>query len=235
MKKTKDFQFKQFSISGGYTGMPVSTDGVMLGAWAELGQCSQVLDIGTGTGLLSLMIAQRYPTMDIDAIDIDQHAISAAKQNFAASPWEERFKLLNGDILSYSFNQSYCAIICNPPYFNSGEKAQNQTRAIARHTDQLNHQALLNRCWQLLKHNGKASFVLPLVEGNHFIQLALDMGWHLSRRCEVKPREAKPVNRLLIELSKQATTVENNRIQIADTQGYSADFVQLTQAFYLKM
>ncbi|NVD05752.1 methyltransferase [Vibrio sp. JPW-9-11-11] len=235
MKKTKNFQFKQFNIEGGYSGMPVSTDGVLLGAWANLSQCSCLLDIGTGTGLLSLMAAQRYPSIEVDAIDIDQHAISAAKQNFADSPWGPRLKLLSGDVLSHCFNQTYSAIICNPPYFTSGEQAKNQARATARHTDTLTHPALLSTCWRLLNHDGKANFILPAAEGGQFIQLALKMGWHLSRYCQVKPSEVKPVNRLLIELSKQPSPVQNETLQIASSQGYSAEFVQLTKAFYLKM
>lgn len=235
MKKTKNFDFKQFKIHGGYSGMPVSTDGVMLGAWIDLYNVSTLLDIGTGTGLLSLMCVQRSQAVAIEAIDIDHHALEAAQHNFVQSPWSSRLTLHRGDALGYPFEGKFDAIICNPPYFNSGEQANNASRATARHTDTLSHQALIARCQQLLKPDGKASLVLPDVEGQQFIQLAQANGLHLSRLCQVRPTEKKAINRLLIELAKQPADTANEAITIHASDGYSAEFIQLTKDFYLKM
>jgi len=235
MKKTKSFEFKQFSVSGGYSGMPVSTDGVLLGAWAELESSKTLLDIGTGTGLLSLMCAQRNLSLSIDAIEIDSHAVEAAQYNFTHSPWYERIKLHSGDVLTHSFPNRFDCIICNPPYFNSGEQAQNISRATARHTSSLSHQDLLKRCWDLLTDQGYASFVLPKVEGEAFIALAKQQGWSLQRLCQVKPTERKEVSRLLIQLNKASMTEDHSTLTIHESGSYSDDFIQLTKAFYLKM
>lgn len=235
MKKTKDFDFKQFSIYGGLSGMPVSTDGVLLGAWTNLENAASLLDIGTGTGLLSLMCAQRHLSLTIEAIDIDDNAIEAASINFARSPWAQRLTLHQGDVLTYQFPKQFDRIICNPPYFNTGEQASNISRATARHTDTLTHQALLARCQQLLTSQGKANFVLPKVEGDLFIQLAAEQGWHLSRRCQIKPTERKEVTRLLIELTKTPMTTIEEFLTIHSDGAYSGAFIDLTKDFYLKM
>ncbi|WCP67610.1 methyltransferase [Vibrio tubiashii] len=235
MKKTKDFDFKQFSIYGGLSGMPVSTDGVLLGAWTNLENAESLLDIGTGTGLLSLMCAQRHLSLTIEAIDIDDNAIEAASINFARSPWTQRLTLHQGDVLTYQFPKQFDRIICNPPYFNTGEQASNISRATARHTDTLTHQALLARCKQLLTSQGKASFVLPKIEGDLFIQLAAEQDWHISRQCQIKPTERKQVTRLLIELTKTATNTIEESLTIHSDGGYSDAFIDLTKDFYLKM
>ncbi len=215
--------------------MPVSTDGVMLGAWIESPKNATILDIGTGTGLLALMNAQRFTQAQITAVDIEITAIEAAKHNFAHSPWQERLSALHTDVLSFSPGRLFQRIICNPPYFNSGEQAKQSQRATARHTDSLRHDALLSRCHQLLEEDGKANFVLPIVEGEAFIELALHQGWYLSRLCRVQPSERKPVHRLLFELAKQPCNTQESHLIIHSSDGYSDDFVQLTREFYLKM
>ncbi len=233
--KTKGFNFKQFSIEGGESGMPVSTDGVMLGAWIESPVDVKLLDIGTGTGLLALMCAQRFSQAQITAVDIESTAIEAADQNFVASPWQERLSAYHTDILTFTPPQLFQRIICNPPYFNSGEQSKQSQRATARHTDSLRHDALLKCCYQLLEEDGKASFVLPITEGEQFIELAQHQGWHLSRLCRVQPSEKKPVHRLLFELAKKPCATQESHLIIHSSNGYSDDFVQLTHEFYLKM
>ncbi|MGF1697638.1 methyltransferase [Vibrio lamellibrachiae] len=232
---TKDFNFKQFSIYGGQSGMPVSTDGVLLGAWTRLDGIQTLLDIGTGTGLLSLMSAQRNSTLKVTAIDIDQHAIESALHNFQQSPWNDRLELIEGDILATSMESMYDAIICNPPYFNSGEQSQVNQRAKARHTDTLDHQTLLQRCFDLTTPLATASFILPLYEGKQFIELAKLLNWHAVRVCHVKTTEKKNTSRLLIELSKVARETEESELIIHADGQYSATFRALTHNFYLKM
>ena len=233
--QTKGFKFKQFSIHGGESGMPVSTDGVMLGAWANCTPQNKILDIGTGTGLLALMCAQRFPSAQITALDIEITAIEAAKQNFAQSPWSDRLSLHHSDVLQFEPEHRFERIICNPPYFNNGEQSKQSQRATARHTDTLQHSALLNRCHELLTEEGTANFVLPITEGEQFITMALQQGWHLSRLCRVQPSQKKPVHRLLFELAKQACDTQETYLIIHSSQGYSDDFIQLTREFYLKM
>lgn len=236
IRKTKGFRFKQFEIDGGQCGMPVSTDGVLLGAWSNIQQAHSILDIGTGTGLLALMCAQRNPHAQIKAIDIDLEAANTANLNFSNSPWLARLNVTHCNLLSHPFEHPFDAIICNPPYFNSGEQANNPQRATARHTDSLSHIDLLKKCKSLLSESGNASFVLPITEGEEFIRLALEMGFALNRRCEISPTETKPVNRLLIELAlSHSTTTSQQQLTIRNKLGYTEDFIALTKDFYLKM
>jgi len=233
--KTKSFNFKHFAIEGGQTGMPVSTDGVLLGAWANLSHSQSMLDIGTGTGLLALMAAQRNDALHVTAVDIDDHAIEAAQHNFSQSPWSERIQLIQGDILQLNLADAFDSIICNPPYFNNGEQAKHQQRATARHTDTLNHQSLILECLKLTSENATANFILPTVEGEAFIESALQSSWFLARRLDVKPTETKPANRILFELAKQPTKTQYDQLTIRDKSGYTDDFIALTKDFYLKM
>ncbi|GLT18485.1 tRNA1(Val) (adenine(37)-N6)-methyltransferase [Vibrio zhanjiangensis] len=233
--KTKDFTFKQFKVTGGYSGMPVSTDSVLLGTWCDLHRATKVLDIGTGTGLLALICAQRNPNCTIDAIEIDDQACSAAKTNFDNSPWHTRINLLSGDVLTFPFQSKYDAIICNPPYFDTGETSSKKQRAIARHTLTLNHQALLTKVLTLVTEEGKAWFVLPEAEGRKFIELALSIGWNLTKLCEVQSTDRKPPHRLLIQLAQIDTGLESQQLIIQTNNAYTEDFIALTQDFYLKM
>lgn len=233
--QTKDFKFKQFSIHGGESGMPVSTDGVMLGAWANCSPQSKILDIGTGTGLLALMCAQRFPAAQITALDIETSAVEAAQQNFTLSSWSDRLHIHHADVLQFEPTHRFEHIICNPPYFNSGEQSKQSQRATARHTDTLQHASLLKCCNELLEEDGTASFVLPIIEGELFIAMAKQQGWFLSRICRVQPSQKKPVHRLLFELAKQACDTQETHLIIHSNEGYSDDFTQLTREFYLKM
>ena len=215
--------------------MPVSTDAVLLGAWSAVSHCRHILDIGTGTGLLTLMCAQRNPTARLTSVDIDLHAVTAAEHNFTQSPWKERIQLIHVDINTLKSFPLYDGIICNPPYFNSGELAKNQQRAMARHTHSLTHTDLLNKCKEFLTNDGKANFVLPQTEGEEFIRIALDSGWFLTRLCRIRPTENKPVHRLLIELSLHKEKCTESELIIHNKQAYSDDFIALTRDFYLKM
>ncbi|USD65738.1 methyltransferase [Vibrio sp. SCSIO 43136] len=234
-KATKGFQFKQFAIGAGCSGMPVSTDGVMLGAWAKATNANTLLDIGTGTGLLALMIAQRNTHAQITALDIEPNAISDASDNFKRSPWSERLNAVHSDVLAWQSDTLFDHIICNPPYFTSGETATNQSRAMARHTFTLDHQALLSRCSALLKPQGRASFVLPKVEGDQFIKLANRQHLFVTRYCQVRTTERKECTRLLFELAKQEHICQKSELVIHQDGRYSDSFIELTRDFYLKM
>jgi len=234
----KHFSFKQFSIYAGKAGMPVSTDGVMLGSWANISSSKTILDIGTGTGLLALMCAQRNLQSKITAIDIEPKAIEAATYNITQSKWKERIQAIEQNILAYQPEALFCHIICNPPYFNDGKKSQDTQRSIARHSHFLPHLSLINQCKTLLKPLGRASFILPVVEGEAFIKLATSKGWFVSRRCDVKSTVTKATKRIMFELALKTTEtikseiVIHNKIHKLD---YSEEFIKLCQPFYIKM
>lgn len=233
--RTKDFKFKKFTIYGGLSGMPVSTDSVLLGAWISADKKDSILDIGTGTGLLSLMCAQRFEDAQISAIEINQEAYDAATINFQHSDWKYRLQTIHANILEWKATHPIDCIICNPPYFKSGEQSHSINRAIARHTDSLSHTQLLEVSKKLLQPNGKASFILPLFEGTEFISLAKASGWFVSRLCQVSTTERKPVSRLLIELSLVAHKTKQTTLIISESGQYSEAFIALTKDFYLKM
>lgn len=234
-KLTKDFRFKQFHIWGGSSGMPVSTDGVLLGSWAMLPDSGSLLDIGTGTGLLALMAAQRNPELTITALDIDEHAVQAAIRNSLMSPWADRISIIKEDINRYKTEQTFAGIICNPPYFNSGETAKQHQRALARHTTTLNHQDLLVRAFALTGPEGVANFILPINESTLFVEQAQSSGWFLNRMCHVHPTQNKPVTRCLLSMTKQKTELVEETLLINKNGHYSDEFVSLTKDFYLKM
>lgn len=235
MNKTKDFHFKQFSIHGGQSGMAVSTDGILLGAWSKISNHSSILDIGTGTGLLALMCAQRSQESQVTAIDIDDDAIKAAQYNVDSSPWSKRIRVIKTAAQQLDSNQRFDHIICNPPYFNSGATSDWQARATARHTHTLPHTELLIACAKLLTPSGSANFILPKSEGETFIQLALEQGWFVEQLCQVNTTKHKPGYRLLFTLTRVQTECQNSQLTIHQADGYSEAFIQLTRDFYLKM
>ncbi|MGF1764492.1 tRNA1(Val) (adenine(37)-N6)-methyltransferase [Aliivibrio kagoshimensis] len=236
-----DFTFKQFQIRGHQCGMPVSTDGVLLGAWANISASNTILDIGCGTGLLSLMAAQRNDKANITAVEIEPLAFQAALDNCQHSPWTNRIDVVQSDIADFGTPlHQFDAIICNPPYFSSGEVSPTSNRAIARHTDRLSHKTLLAHCSKLLMQGGTASFILPKYEGEIFIQLLANTPLSLSRLTQVQSTCKKPVSRLLIEViftehRSQNTVVEYSELLIHQGPHYSDSFIKLTKDFYLKM
>lgn len=234
--ETKAFHFKQFSIYQNSCGMQVSTDGVMLGAWVNTRQDSRILDIGCGTGLLSLMAAQRFNNARITAIDIAADAVIATRLNVANSPWLDRIDVMHQDLLDQTFNAEVDCIVCNPPYFTNGEAALCPSRATARHAKNYFHNTLADRAQQLLTVAGSASFILPAIEAEMMIEYAQSQGWFLSRCCKVKTTPAKPVSRILFELSrKRPAAVNEETLVIQENGGYSEPFIRLTRDFYLKM
>ncbi|WP_086982226.1 tRNA1(Val) (adenine(37)-N6)-methyltransferase [Vibrio aphrogenes] len=235
MKQTKDFHLKQFSIYGGQSGMAVSTDGIVLGAWAGITEHSRILDIGTGTGLLSLMCAQRTQHATITALDIDDDAIQAASINIQNSPWSSRITLEHIAVQAFTPPETFDHIICNPPYFNSGVTSNWQARATARHTHNLSHLELLTACQRLLKHEGGASFILPNAEGVEFIAMAQQQGWFVEQLCQVNTTQRKPAYRLLFTLVRYPTETQQTQLTIRQDNHYTAEFINLTRDFYLKM
>lgn len=215
--------------------MPVSTDGVLLGAWVDVNQGESILDIGTGTGLLALMCAQRFPLAEISAVEIDGDAFQAAKNNFSRSPWCSRLSLYQQDILLWNSNNRFDCIVCNPPYFKSGEHSKSLQRAKARHTDTLSHQQLLIKCMALLSNTGTASFILPTEEAEEMLKLASSTDWQIKRVCRVRTSDHKPITRILFELSKQKYQRIDSELTIQNSGNYSSDFIALTKEFYLKM
>jgi len=230
------FQFKKFTIRQDKCAMKVGTDGVLLGAWANLDHTQRLLDIGTGTGLIAIMAAQRNPEVVADAIEIDPQAFGQARENVRNCPWRERIRLFQGQVQTFFPGYQYDSIVCNPPFFINSTKTPELTRTLARHCETLSHADILQVSDQLLLPEGRLCVILPIVEADHFIKSALTKKWFINKLTNVCPTPAKPPKRKLIELSKIETPyIEDSVIIEIERHVYHETYIKLTQDFYLKL
>lgn len=232
------FQFKQFRIEQGDCGMKVSTDACIQGAWTPLDDnIKKVLDIGTGTGLLSLMLAQRYPDILIDAIELDAVAATQAAANIANSPWADRIHVIAGDIIAYPFAEQYDFIICNPPFFNKSLLGDDNQRNQARHTLALTYQQLFNVLEQRLAPSGYASIMLPLAEHEQWQFLLQQNGWHVHKKLLIQPAKGRQPNRVVSLCGRNTTMAgKEEMLSIRDKESnYTPDFIKLLKDFYLNL
>ena len=215
--------------------MKVGTDGVLLGAWSKALE-GNVLDIGTGTGLIALILAQRTKTTLIDAIEMDAIASEEAQENFKNSKWNNRLTAIHSTIQNYHPLKKYAAIVSNPPFFINSTKAPNTIRNLARHTDELPFIDLITSVKRLLSETGIFSLILPVEEANQFILLATQNGLFLTRKCLLKPNPTKAPKRVLMEFSFTETNTleETLTIETENRHEYTKEYITLTKDFYLK-
>ncbi len=228
------FQFKQFSIQQDKTPMKVGTDGVLLGAWTDLEKATRILDIGTGTGLIALMSAQRNVNAHIDALEIAPDAIQQARENVAASPWADRINIIPFSLQQYTSSVPYDCIVCNPPYFTHSTKTPNPGRTLARHNDTLPHQELIEHSKRLLSSSGSFHVILPVPEAIQLMEYAKAFQLYPVRLTKVLPNPGKPPKRYLIKFSAIPQKYSENELIIEyERHLYSPEYVQLTKNFYL--
>lgn len=231
------FRFKQFSIRQEGASFRVTTDSVLLGAWARTEDAGSILDIGTGTGLLALMAAQRSAA-HIVAIEPDSNSFIQAGLNFAASPWKERMTLLNVTVQDFypESGTGFDAIIVNPPYFVDSLPNPDETKARTRHTVTLSQTDLLEAAVRLLNPGGSLHLVLPVVEAARFMTLTGVSGFFCTRRLYVRPTPAQPPSRVLMSLMREDAPCTEDEIVIekGGRHIYSDEYVSLTKDFYLK-
>ncbi len=231
------FSFKQFTIHHDACAMKVGTDGVLLGAWCTIPTHGSTLDIGSGTGLIALMMAQRG-AVQVDAVEIDPSATAQAKGNVAASPWAERITVYGDDIVGYATTCTtrYEQIVSNPPYFQLSLLPEKAERQVARHTLTLTYESLLRCATQLLSPTGRIALVFPTDVEAVLLQLAEQEGLTLVRRMHVKGNSQVAVKRTLAEWSRIAHPLQEETltIEVARHQ-YSDAYIALTKDFYLNM
>lgn len=228
------FQFKQFLIRQSGCAMKVGTDGVLLGAWSDVSGAKHILDIGTGTGLIALMLAQRAPEALIHAIDIDADAYRQASENVAASKFEDRVEVLHSSLQAYAPSTRYNLIVTNPPYFRSGTRSPDKRRAIARTDDHLSTEELCSHAWSMSEEQGRLCLVQVAEEADFVIDCARDAGWHLEEWLRVIPRPQAEAKRVLLSFSKEPNpTREGELILELERHQYSPEYRALTQDFYL--
>lgn len=235
MAREQIFRFKKFVVTQGKSAMKVNTDGVLLGAWVDLTDASTVLDVGTGTGVIALMAAQRNSETLVTALDIHKGSVEDARHNFQTSTFDRRISVVNQSLQQHVLtNVSYDHIITNPPYFTAGPSASIAARASARHTGTLSHTELVDCSSQLLANDGRLSVVIPKDQEEAFDRLSANVGLHLQRKCEVWINE-KQLGRVLLTYCKGATEmlpVESVLIRKSDGS-YSPGYRSLTAEFYL--
>jgi len=229
------FKFKQFSIHHNNTGMKVGTDGVLLGAWISIRE-GNILDIGTGTGLIAIMLAQRSKKTLIDALEVEDEAYKQAKENIAACNWKNRISTHHIPVQNFKPTTKYDLIISNPPFFLASTKAPNEERNTARHTDSLSFDDLIASVIRLLNSDGIFSLILPINEAELFTDLATTQHLFLNKKCVIKPNPTKSAKRVLMEFSFSKTDIvsEELTIETATRHQYTKEYISLTQDFYLK-
>ena len=230
------FAFKQFTIRHDRCARKGGTDGVLLGAWTDTTHSRHVLDIGTGTGLIALMLAQRCPEAQITAIDIDNEAVAQAKENIHSSPWRGRVEATLQDICSYAVQSMFDTIVSNPPYFINSLKSSDTQRNTARHTDTLSAEDLIRKTADLLTEDGYFSIILPTEQIEELIQISERVGLYPSRRTHVITRPGLMPKRTLMEFCKRETSCSIDELVVElDRHVYSKEYIALTRDFYLKM
>lgn len=229
------FRFKQFEIDQSECAMKVGTDGVLLGAWSAVSDVKEVLDIGTGTGIIALMLAQRSKA-NISAVEIDQVSFNQAKTNFEKSKWADRLSIEMTSIQNFAQTNStqFDVIVCNPPFFSGGTLSSNQDKNNVRHTVKLSHTDLLKSARSLLSPTGQFSVILPLLEGLRFIEIAATYGMYCTRKTEVKPKADKNVERLLLEFRKKESKTQQSQLVIQNEgrNDWTEEYISLTKGFH---
>lgn len=227
------FRFKQFSVRHDRCAMKVGTDGVLLGAWGSV-EGKRILDIGTGTGLIALMAAQRNPEADVLGIDIDESAVAQARENVAESPFNRRIECILQDVLTFESEAPFDAILCNPPFFTEDTLPDNRSRALARNNKCLPFPQLIKKVAVLLAENGTFSLIIPSGLAQEIVGLCMENGLHLVRRCQVHTTARKPPRRTLLEFSRQNRSCEMQTLcLVADDGTRSQQYKELTKDFYL--
>jgi len=221
------FQFKRFTIHQGLCAMKVGTDGTLLGAWAHGGH--RILDIGTGTGLIALMMAQRFTEAHITAIDIDDKAVEQAQQNVDASPFASRISVEKRDVTTMSAEITFDSIVCNPPYFVNSLHCPDERRTMARHADTLTYRDLMESATRLLADDGELSVVIPFDCRQRLESEAMLAGLFKVRICGVKTTLAKPPRRFLLAFKKHPAPLEQSEL-VLGSEAYHG----MTKGFFLK-
>jgi len=227
----KSFKFKQFEIQQSKNVFRVGTDGVLLGSLANIDNASKVLEVGTGTGLVSLMLAQRNSYAEFLGIDINEEAVSLTRSNFENSPFQLRLKNSHQDFKNFESDEKFDLIVSNPPYF---EESDSEKDKLARQTVELNFLQLISKSSKLLSENGIFSVIIPFEAGGDFTKIALKNQFFVSRKINIKGIENSKVKRLILEFSLMKKEVEESECIIEKSpRQYSDQYLELTKEFHV--
>ncbi|PQJ80600.1 tRNA1(Val) (adenine(37)-N6)-methyltransferase [Polaribacter porphyrae] len=238
----KSFQFKEFTIQQNKTAMKVGTDGVLLGAWCAIDDyVNSILDIGAGTGLIALMLAQRSDAMTIDAVEVIGNAYEQTVENFENSDWRDRLYCYNASFQNFADEiaeeeETYNLIVSNPPFYTDNFETSDDARNKARFTSALSFKELICGVEKILSENGKFAVIIPYKEEQIFIELASKQSLFLNRICNVQGNSKSEIKRSLLEFSFHQTKIKKEHLVIEiERHQYTEDYINLTKDFYLKM
>lgn len=233
------FHFKEFSVSQENCAMKVGTDGVLLGAWTRIpDHADSMLDIGTGTGLIALQLAQRSDCPVIDALEIEDMAFEQAVENFESSPWSDRLFCYHASLEEFrrEIEETYDLIVSNPPFFDIHESPMDPRRKMARQREQMSYASLLEATGQLLSTQGSCAYIIPRVYEGEFVELAGQNGLYPARITRVRGNQSSPLKRSLLQFTRTAQTPEENELVIeSERHAYTRGYVDLVKDFYLKL
>jgi tRNA1Val (adenine37-N6)-methyltransferase len=231
------FKFKQFTIHQDKTAMKVGVDGVLLGAWVDVGEAQNILDIGTGTGLLALMLAQKT-NANFTAVEIDEEAAKQASTNFQRSLWRCKITIENVSIQEFteSTTKKFELIVCNPPYFSASLNSPDNQRNLARHDNTLQLEDLFFSVNKLLSKNGRFCVIYPFDREGGLLELADKYQLFPNRQLYIKGTELKVPNRLIVEFSFSKKEVVKSELIVRNSQtnDYTVEYKNLTKDYYLK-
>ena len=238
----KPFQFKQFTVHQEKTAMKVGTDGVLLGAWCNVDDYPDtILDIGSGTGVVALMLAQRTDAMTIDAVEVDENAYEQTVENFENSDWGDRLYCYHTNFQNFADEiakeeETYDLIVSNPPFYTDDFETDNKARNTARFASALSFAELITGVVKVLSNEGKFVVILPFKEERHFITLSQNNGLFLNNICRVQGNPSSTIKRSLMEFSFHRTTLKEECLIIETSRHqYTQEYINLTKTFYLKM
>lgn len=231
------FRFKEFEIDQTDVSMKVGTDAVLVGSWADCRGSENILDIGTGTGIISLMLAQRFPKIYIKAIEIQKKSFLNAKLNFQNSKWSDRLEAINVSLLWFSTYVKFDFIISNPPFYKNKFKSDNIKNNISKHIDDLTFDVLIQKTVELLNVNGRCAFIIPFENKEEFIDIAKSKNLLLSRFKNVKGNQKSNIKRSLLEFTFHKSDILEEEILIIEDNrnNYTKQYINYTSDFYLKM
>jgi tRNA1Val (adenine37-N6)-methyltransferase len=230
------FNFKQFAINQDKSAFKVGTDGVILGASADIAGVNRILDVGTGTGLIAIMLAQRC-NAEITAIEPDPESFTQALSNVGKCRWKDRIRIECTSLQDFSSDEPFDLIVSNPPFFSDSLRNPDPRKSASRHNDSLTGQELLKRAEKLLAENGRICVIMPYVEGNILIAEAGEYGLFCNELLKIRPLATSDVRRLVITFSRQRKRPAEKFLTIehGKRHEFTEDYISLTKDFYLKL
>ncbi len=240
--KERLFSFKQFRVSHGRSAIPIGVDGVLIGAWAYASG-EKILDVGTGCGVIALMLAQRNESAGIIGIDVDIPSVEEARENFVASPWKERLRSIECNVSEVASRLGlFDSVVSNPPFYKAGVDPVLSSRMLARHQGELSPESLIHYSSEFLKEGGTLSMIVPSEMTESLKQIGMQKGFVTTRVCRVAHHEGAPFKRAMVELRKLSgsdgggrSEEENEELILFNPDGAPSDrHRELCGDFYLK-